>query len=326
MAVVAFHGAGAVSLHLESLPDRLAWLLSRGYLGVDFFFVLSGFIIFYANAPGASRPGWSRRYVGSRIARIYIPYLPLGIAMACGSLFLDWDQGGVKWSLLSSLTLLPGEPPALAVGWTLQHEIFFYALFWLLMKTRLLLAGSLAWAGLILAISALYGPRSSIPFALINIEFLFGMAAAWCFLHGKLPSQALLCTSGSLIVVGFLALGGTLDSSVIFGLGMALIIASTVQAEAAGRIAVARPFVVLGNASYAIYLVHFPLISFTAWRLRDLGAGWAEALSILICLSALAGLAYHLLYEAPALAAAKRLFWLRPRPAQAVAPSAEAKD
>ncbi|MGA9581310.1 MAG: acyltransferase [Allosphingosinicella sp.] len=306
MAVVAFHGAGAVSLHVEKLPYPLAQLLRNGYLGVDFFFVLSGFIIYYANARHADRPGWASRYAWSRFARIYIPYLPVGIAMVLGYLFLGWDKGRGGWSLLSSLTLLPAGPPALAVGWTLQHEIFFYALFWLLMKTRLLLAGSLIWAGLIVAASFLYGVRSSVPLSLINLEFLFGMAAAWAFLNGRLPAGAILLAVGSLIVGGFLMLGGNLYSSPIFGLGMTLIIAAAIRAEVAGRLAVARLPVLLGNASYAIYLVHFPLISMTVWRLRDLGANWAAALSAAICLSAVAGLAYHLLYEAPALRAARR--------------------
>jgi peptidoglycan/LPS O-acetylase OafA/YrhL len=93
----------------------------------------------------------------------------------------------------------------------------------------------------------------------------------------------------------------------VFGLGMALIIAASVQAESAGWLTIARPLVVLGNASYAIYLIHFPLMSMATWRLRVLGADWGLALSTLICVSAIAGLAYHLGYEAPALRVAKRL-------------------
>jgi exopolysaccharide production protein ExoZ len=57
MAVVAAHAASTVAVHVESLPSALSRLLYRGYLGVDFFFVLSGFIIFYANAGAESRPG-----------------------------------------------------------------------------------------------------------------------------------------------------------------------------------------------------------------------------------------------------------------------------
>ena len=327
MAVVAFHAASVVSLHVEPLPHAVARLLSRGYLGVDFFFVLSGFIIFYANAPYADRPGWARRYAWSRVARIYIPFLPVGLAMVCGYLFLDWEQGRREWSLLSSLTLLPAGPPALSVAWTLQHEIFFYALFWLLMRMRLLLAGSLVWAGLILASSLLYGVRASVPFALINLEFLFGMAAAWCFLHRRLPGNALLLGGGSLLIGGFLVLGGNLDSSVVFGLGMALIIAATVRAEAAGRVTVARPLIVLGNASYAIYLVHFPLMSIPDWRFRELGANWLVAWAILVGISAMAGLAYHLFFEAPTLRAAKRLISDRGRrQPQAVAQPVAVQD
>ena len=308
IAVVGLHAERTYSDFVGDLPSALSTFLRFGYLGVDFFFVLSGFIIYLTNAPGADRPGWSRAYATSRLTRIYIPYLPVGIAMACFYTFLPGislrEQG---WSWFSSLTLFPWAPrPALGVAWTLQYEILFYFLAWLMLRTGRVREIVLLWAALVagaLLLGAAHGPL----LGRLNLEFLFGMAAAWCFMQDRLPGAKILLLAGFSFILLFFLLGGERGLSILFGLGLAFLVAVAVKAEAGGQFtAVASPLLLLGNASYAIYLVHGPILSLAGRVAAHAGLHWAAIMPLLFAAPILAGLAYHLWFELPALSAARR--------------------
>ena len=70
-----------VAFHLfETYSKGPAYqILNHGYLAVDFFFVLSGFIIFHATV-GKGKS--AAQYAQSRFRRVYLPYLPVGIGIA----------------------------------------------------------------------------------------------------------------------------------------------------------------------------------------------------------------------------------------------------
>jgi exopolysaccharide production protein ExoZ len=75
LSVVAHHSTLATTGFGQAIsPHWIEAISLRGYLGVDFFFVLSGFIITYAHMNDAS--GWfaARRYISKRLIRVYIPY------------------------------------------------------------------------------------------------------------------------------------------------------------------------------------------------------------------------------------------------------------
>jgi peptidoglycan/LPS O-acetylase OafA/YrhL len=311
IAVVCFHANLNVGQDLEPLPAWLSRGMSLGYLGIDFFFVLSGFIIYYTNVDRAGQPGWGRGYVVNRLSRIYLPYWPVGVGLAGAYLlFPEVSQGNRQWGWFPTITLLPGtaRPAALSVAWTLQHELLFYALAFVLLRWRIVLIGSVVWSALILAILAL-GYRSTPGFALLDLEFLFGMAAAWYCLSRGAGREALAALVGiALVLAWFLSADRTY--SVFFGLGLALMLPAIVRAEWSGKVRVHRVWRLLGDASYAIYLIHLPLMSLVARLSRGLDPILAAALAVLASIAA--GIAFHRLFELPALALVRKR--LLPRP------------
>lgn len=305
LAVVFHHACNGVLKQGGELPQWLVTISGYGYLGVDFFFVLSGFIIYYVNHPRRERPGFARDYLRSRIVRVYVPYIPLGIAVGLAYLVLPGLASGQNdWGWFSTLTLLPSTSfPALAPAWTLQHEILFYAVALIAFLTRSFLKLALAAVVAVLTVRLVY-PMSYKAFGLVDLEFLFGILAAWCFMNRRAESNVALVVAGLAMCATFFVLDDRM-LSVVFGLGLALLLLPLVRAERAGLVKVGGTLVLLGEASYAIYLVHYPLVS----GIARLATAHGSALSyLLIVVAAIAvGIAYHKLYELPALGFIRRL-------------------
>ena len=114
-----------------TLPWTNPWLLMGGH-GVDLFFCISGFIIAYL----LSEKDWSvRDFLSRRIVRIYPLYwvftLSYGLAISIGC--STGERGDCQPFdlnyVVSSLLILPLDRyPLLSVGWSLEHEIIFYAI------------------------------------------------------------------------------------------------------------------------------------------------------------------------------------------------------
>ncbi len=259
-------------------------LLQYGYLGVDFFFVLSGFIIFHSTVGKEKRP---RDYAFARFRRIYLPYWPAGVGIAVLYVaFPGLSAAERAWSWLPTLTLAPvAVDTALSAAWTLKHEVLFYVLFGLFYFSRLLPLGLCAWAIAILA-----GPRI-LPFAAINLEFFFGIGAAILYRSDRArPAIALLAIP---LLGGWIALGALPDQRLLIGGAIACLVAPLAQLERQGRVVGRGPLILLGAASYSIYLVHAPLVSLMTRCFSDpwiiFAAGTAASVA--------GGFAYHFLVE-----------------------------
>jgi exopolysaccharide production protein ExoZ len=116
----------------QSTGKEFVWGIFEpfGSHGVDFFFVLSGFIILYAHYNDIGKANLVQ-YFKKRFVRIYpvywirvIPLIPiLFLFPAIGAQGTETELSVI----IESVLLIPNEtPPFLGVAWTLTHEILFY--------------------------------------------------------------------------------------------------------------------------------------------------------------------------------------------------------
>lgn len=294
----------AVSLPATTLP----WTR-----GVDLFFVISGYIITLSASRHLGQPG---AFLWRRFLRVAPMYYLFTTAMVATLLLLPGaakDTVLEPGQILNSYLFLPFErhdgriAPVLSLGWTLNYEMFFYALMALslclrrpyIALTMALLSVSLAslWPNLKTAWVFYTNP--------IVIEFLFGMALAQLYRRNiVLPSTplALLAVAAGLALLVTLH-PTTLPRFVAAGLPAMMIVAGGTLF--CPPLAPARLLLCLGDASYALYLSHrFALRALTLLLLPYLPTGPAALwlFMLLACASCLAlSLLVHRWIELPLL-------------------------
>jgi len=306
--------------YFESRP--FGHLFDFGLAGVDFFFVLSGFIMMHANRDALGNPRQLPSYLWKRFTRIYLPYwLVLLFILPVYFIVPRFGNGHERepWTIVTSVFLLPHADPyfVLGVAWTLVYEVFFYLLFALLIvERRLGLVVLSVWIGLILTQFHVATFPWSFLANYINLRFVAGIGAALVVERFRLPVPRLLAVLGTVLFVGT----GTLDTyagplpyyqqAIGYTLGSVLTIAGLVQAERAGTIFMPRWLSFLGDASYAIYLVHFPALSVLAKLARTMRLDAilpGAALFLLLALGAVAvSCSFYQWVERPVLGWVKR--------------------
>ncbi len=131
LAVVFFHSNASAD---EYGGPYIRWMATLEH-GVDFFFVLSGFIILTAHRQEIG----NRNAVGEYLKKRAIRLLPLLWLVVLGYAALRYFGGGAVYAdqIFRSLFPYPSlEPASPLVVWTLRHEIVFYLLFVTLIYSR----------------------------------------------------------------------------------------------------------------------------------------------------------------------------------------------
>jgi exopolysaccharide production protein ExoZ len=308
LAIVIQHAA----LSIGTGPPNSVWagLVANLGVGVDFFFVLSGFIILMVHVNDPPGMNSATRFLRKRLTRIFIPYIPLALAMIA---ILESFPGistdpNRQWSILGSLTLLPlGGRPALPVAWSLTFEMTFYLLFMCVYLLRRPVG-----LGLAIVFAALWFTSLS-DTAWDNVRTIFLSAYALEFVYGILTALVvcrldrpltLLPITGLIFVAGYLISHG-FTWRPLMGAGMALLVFCATQLEAIAirrrdGFVFPRPWVRLGDASYSVYLIHGPVIAVMS-RLLVPHPWWLVA-SLYVLVSTATGVAYHFMVERPLLA------------------------
>lgn len=277
LLVVTMHASHLLAGQRYVGAEPFGGLFAFGHAGVDFFFVLSGFIITYVHGADAGRPARFETYARRRLTRIYPTYW-VALAIMLGLLAVSPTADGAEHqvgNLVTSILLLPWPTdPLLGVAWSLKHEMLFYLLFGVLVLHRRAGQALLAAWGLLTVLNVacilasgaplFHGLWGSLVFRIFNAEFFFGIAVAVLVRRGWLRRPLAAAVLGLVLFLG----SGLYESfgplrpvewpprHLAYAAGAALMLYGLAGAEIAGRLRTPRPLVILGTASYSLYLVH----------------------------------------------------------------------
>jgi peptidoglycan/LPS O-acetylase OafA/YrhL len=252
--VVLFHFVGGVFLFAHS--------------AIDFFFVLSGFIMLYVHHAQAGRAGAVRPFLVARVVRIFPLYWLVLAATIVYYLYEPavWEHRLEPLTVARAVLLYDQlSTPVVPVAWTLSYELAFYLVFAVYLALgRVAFAGvAVLWASLVVAqwtgLAPLDAPLLLSP---LMLEFLLGCVAAWLVLRfrPRIHGVWLVLAVALCLAVGIADSAGLIDSYQNvrnYALPFFLLVTVSAWYERAYRPAFPRPLLLLGDASYAIYLVHF---------------------------------------------------------------------
>ncbi|MBI1348266.1 acyltransferase family protein [bacterium] len=287
----------AVHLGMDTEQRYGTWILPKftqaGIIGVDVFFCLSGFIMYYTSWRRFGVANAVRQFFYRRLVRIYPIYwiaTLLLMALAC------WPESHLSTGSLSmrrvitSFLLLPQSGnPILVQGWTLVHEVRFYAIFgvMLLLSRRAGLGAMAVWAMLSFAVlltSYFNQPLldSGLPARAItylchpsSIQFVLGVGSAWIICHQRTPKWLDACLLPvavvliAIVVQWFpeLAPKTKYYAITLFTIPSILLILGAALAERRWRPKLPGLGIALGNASYSVYLIHTMILGPMVWNL-----------------------------------------------------------
>jgi len=266
--------------------NPLKTIVFEGHTGVALFMVLSGFI-FTVGTLGKDVSYAS--FLRNRLLRIYPLYL-LMLLVGATTLASRFDLGDFLRALfpLASFGPLTYAAPWGAMFWAVAVEVQFYLVFPLLLK--LLNRGGPVVLMRIIAVAAMFrllawmvNPKVDLNaltyFSLVGRidQFLFGMLAAVVFVHYRNVLKLPLLATSTVAAVAMLWVFNQLHGFAqpagwrvlwvdVEGLVWASFIASYVSVLEQRRGLLARGIAAIGERSYSVYLLHFIIVTWVAFR------------------------------------------------------------
>lgn len=272
----------------DQLRVAIPYNAKLGHFGVDIFFVISGFIMVVISDRRAPGP---LDFMIDRIRRIVPIYwfyttVVAILAIVAASAFrnTEFTLAHYVQSLFFIAHEQPGNPdatsPLLRLGWTLNYEMFFYAIFAtaiaLSFRHRMLITGIVILTLVVLGWLVEAGVVWRFYTGSIMIEFVAGMVLGALFVNRGAPPTRL----APLFWIAAIASLGWVEAiewerstrGLFYGIPATLLVYLTLSIRATGSGPIGKGLKSLGDASYTIYLFHlFPLAALRiAWNLLDL--------------------------------------------------------
>ncbi len=337
MMVVYYHA----QVQIEQVVG-LSTMPAAGGSGVDIFFVLSGFVMWWTTQGRQPSAG---DFLLKRVIRIAPPYWLFTLLAGAIALFLpqllrstQFDALHLGMSLLFlpwwNPTVPPTDPvaltPVIVPGWTLNVEMAFYCLFALSLavgeRWRVWVLAALLALLFVAARTLFAGTPLQFYGTDLLAEFLAGVLLARLIMH--VPARGTAGWTG-LFAIAFAALlyldfdRPSWPQCISLGIPALLCVIAALQVERGGALPRSRLLSLLGDASYSIYVSHVFVIPGARMASRLVGFDMAlfdGALFVALAMigAALFGIAFHLIVEKPMLAVInRRLRGVRRPPASA---------
>lgn len=307
--------------------------LSPGALGVDLFFMISGFIMVYATRDSDGSCSYISRFLLKRLIRIWPVYVTaILIALILPSNHITLIAAHTDgMAIIKSMLFLPidGQKPPFfnipyGIGWTLNFEVYFYLVFaasMLLRKYRWVALTAWFIVTLIglplihsghagLAVMQTYGFKNAYVVEVTNPiiwEFLVGVAIGLLYLTPiKISSRTInLVLVACTVIFAFwydFSWRGNFNGLAQWGLPLVPMFLSISVASKSVCLRIPKMVTGVGKISYSLYLFHPISITLVCWGLTLTGlehliATWGCAVAIVPCAIAIAYVANRFLED-----------------------------
>ncbi|EJF29911.1 acyltransferase [Enterobacter sp. Ag1] len=277
-------------LSLSSIPQfhEVSRYFFNGYVGVTFFYILSGFIINYSFNKNIASGEFSKKdFIVHRLARLFPVHL---VSLLCVLFLFGYTanfEAVNKEALVYNSLLLHAFIPDVKyyfsfnpVSWSISCEMFFYACFCLLVKVKTRYLVFVLFAILAISIYSMINPLFNVtphwlfyinPFFRIG-DFIIGVIICRVFIDNPVKPKVSVCSAMEVLSLASLALTIYLATNHISNMNVKydllyipcmafIVIAFSFNNGFISKLLSGRYFILLGEASFSFYMFHWMVIS-----------------------------------------------------------------
>ncbi len=254
---------------------------NHGFLGVDIFFVLSGFVIYYSSQKYLDNGNYLE-FLKKRIIRIYPSFwvfllLPLTVIFFIAPQFIVDQSVFEPINYLKIFVLTFDHPQISQISWTLSFELYFYLLFFLIIfnknfKYLIVLILILSTINLIDKTIFLDLYYQKYLFSPLLLEFFLGVFIVYLMKKIKKNHTFWNWFLFAISILYFVAINYLSSNNLIyitkhnrvlnFGMASFLLILSLVLIEKFNTVKSSKVLILIGDSSYVLYLIHSIILSF----------------------------------------------------------------